>query len=54
MVKRLFKRFEKIMVAVTFAESGEYKTALDMMDEKLSEAEDEEALKESSDASETA
>ncbi len=32
-MKRLMKQLEDIMVAVTFAESGEYETAIEMVNE---------------------
>ncbi len=34
-MKRLMKKFEDIMVAVTFAESGEYETAIEIMNEGM-------------------
>jgi len=33
-MKRLMKKLEDIMVAITFAEAGEYDTAMEVMGEK--------------------
>ncbi len=40
-MKRLMKKLEDIMVAVTFAESGEYETAIEMLNEGVRKKETE-------------
>jgi hypothetical protein len=40
-MKRLLKKFEDIMVAVTFAEAGEYDEAKKILSEGMDEAQEE-------------
>lgn len=40
-MKRLLKKFEDIMVAVTFAEAGEYDEAKKILNESMDEAQEE-------------
>lgn len=40
-MKRLMKKLEDIMVAITFAESGEYDTAKEIMNSGIGEIEEE-------------
>lgn len=55
-MKRLFKRLEELMVAITFAESGEIETVLEIIGEKSSVKEDliDNVAMESTDASDNA
>lgn len=39
-MKRLLKKFEKIMTAITFAEAGEFETAREMMRKQDGDATD--------------
>jgi len=42
-MKRLLKKFEDIMVAVTFAEAGEYDEAIKILGEPMAESQQEDS-----------
>jgi hypothetical protein len=44
-MKRLMKKLEDIMVAITFAEAGEYDTAKETMNSGISEVEENEVAR---------
>lgn len=52
-MKRLFKKLEDLMIAITFAESGEIKTALESMEVESSTKEEltDDMVKEQADVS---